>query len=64
MIYRDLSHRQQQAASYDTEPHTAIIHQQDDLHLQTDQQLQVSPSPAYEVPQSGAFPGPEFLAVV
>ena len=62
VIYRDLSHRQQQSASYDTEPHTAIIHQQDDPHLQTDQQPQLPPSPAYEVPQSGAFPGPGFLA--
>jgi HPt (histidine-containing phosphotransfer) domain-containing protein len=52
MIYRDLSHRQQQSASHDTEPHTAIMQQQEDPHLQTDQQPQVSLSPAYEVIQT------------
>jgi PAS domain S-box-containing protein len=62
VIYRDLSHRQQQSASHDTELHTAIMPQQEDPHLETDQQLQVSPFLAYGVLQSEAFPEPGFLA--
>lgn len=62
VIYRDLRYRQQQSASHDTGPHTAIMQQQDELHLQTDHQPQVSSSPAYEVTQNGALPVPGFLA--
>jgi HPt (histidine-containing phosphotransfer) domain-containing protein len=62
VIYRDLRYRQQRSASHDTGPHTTIIQQQDEPHLQTDQQPQASPSPEYEVTQSGALPVLGFLA--
>jgi PAS domain S-box-containing protein len=61
VIYRDLSHRQQQSAIHDTEPHTAIMQQQDEPYLQTDQQPQASLSPEYEVTQSGTIKMPGFM---
>jgi PAS domain S-box-containing protein len=60
VIYRDLRHRQQQSASHDMVSYTATLQQQDEPQLRMDQQPQDSPSPAYEVTQSGALKVPGF----